>query len=116
MVTLPENKSSQSKPTSKGKDLVKRIAILVALGLVSGIIYDLVAPKIYKLEKEYGFPMGVAHGALMPIALPALLMGNDVPIYAPKNIGRLYKIGYIAGINLCGLLFFGTAFINPKKS
>jgi hypothetical protein len=49
------------------------------------------------------------------VTLPALLMGNDVPIYAVPNQGRHYKIGYIAGINLCGLTFFGAAFWQPRK-
>jgi len=50
----------------------------------------------------------------MPVALPGLLMGKDLPIYAPVNSGRLYKLGYIAGINLCGLLFFGVLFRRPR--
>jgi hypothetical protein len=50
----------------------------------------------------------------MPVALPSLLLGNDVPIYATTSTGRIYKLGYIAGINLCGLLFFGTAFRRPR--
>jgi hypothetical protein len=58
--------------------------------------------------------MGIVHGALMPVALPSLLLGNDVPIYATTSTGRIYKLGYIAGINLCGLLFFGTAFRRPR--
>jgi hypothetical protein len=113
MATLP---GSQEMPSAaRLKSLAKRMATLVLLGLVSGIAYDWAAPRIYKPEQAYGFPLGVVHGALMPVALPSLLMGNDVPIYAPNNTGRFYKIGYIAGINLCGLLFFGTAFIDPKK-
>ncbi len=46
----------------------------------------------------------------MPAALPNLLMGNDVPIYAEKNTGCTYKLGYTAGVNGCGLLFFGFFF------
>jgi hypothetical protein len=42
-------------------------------------------------------------------------MGKDVPIFAQNNNGRIYKVGYIAGINLCGLLFFGLAFSRPRK-
>jgi len=47
------------------------------------------------------------HGALMPLALPNLLIGRDVPIYAVHNTGVSYKIGYTAGVNACGALFFG---------
>ena len=41
-------------------------------------------------------------GALMPAALPGLLMGHDLPIYAVNNTGRGYRIGYILGLNTCG--------------
>ena len=44
------------------------------------------------------------------MALPALVLGRDVSIYSDRNTGRGYKLGYIAGINLCGLVFFGLAF------
>jgi hypothetical protein len=60
--------------------------------------------------------MGILHGALMPVALPSLLLGKDVPIYASASTGRIYKLGYIAGINLCGLIFFGFAFHRPSPA
>ena len=49
-------------------------------------------------------------GALMPAALPGLVGGKDLPIYAPNNLGRPYKIGYILGLNTCGTIYFGIAF------
>ena len=58
---------------------------------------------------------GALHGALMPVAAPSLLLGHDVPIYATANTGRIYKLGYIAGINGCGLVFFGLAFWQPQR-
>jgi hypothetical protein len=48
------------------------------------------------------------------MALPALLMGKDVDIYSMRNVSRGYKLGYIVGINLCGLVFFGGAFWRPR--
>jgi hypothetical protein len=42
-------------------------------------------------------------------------MGKDVNIYSEHNTGRGYKLGYIAGINLCGLAFFGGAFWRPGR-
>ena len=57
-----------------------------------------------------GFGRGVLHGALMPLALPNLLLGSDVTIYASNNTGRTYKLGYTLGVNGCGLLFFGFFF------
>ncbi len=89
--------------------------MVVLLGLVFGFGYDWAAPRLYGPERTAGFRMGVVHGALMPVALPSLLLGKDVPIYAPQGTGRLYKLGYIAGINLCGLIFFGTAFRRPRS-
>jgi len=97
------------------KRLVVKVVSLVILGLVFGLGYDWAAPRLYGPERVTGFPLGVAHGALMPVALPTLLMGNDVPIYTSSPAGRPYKLGYIAGINLCGLLFFGVAFWQPKR-
>lgn len=98
---------------------VKRLALkavtLVLLGLLLGFGYDWAAPRFYGPERLAGFRLGVLHGALMPVALPSLLLGRDVPIYAARNIGRTYKLGYIAGINLCGLVFFGFAFRRPQK-
>ena len=57
-----------------------------------------------------GFARGVAQGALMPLALPYLLVGRDLPIYAPHNTGRMYKLGYTVGVNGCGAIFFGLLF------
>ena len=60
--------------------------------------------------KRAGFGLGVVQGALMPLALPNLAVGNDVAIYSENNTGRTYKLGYIIGVNGCGLLFFGIFF------
>ncbi len=97
------------------KKLALKIATMVLLGVLLGFGYDWAAPRFYGPERLAGFRLGVLHGALMPVALPSLLMGRDVPIYAPLNTGRTYKLGYIAGINLCGLVFFGAAFRQPRK-
>lgn len=53
------------------------------------------------------FGRGMLHGALMPGAMPMLLLGKDVVIYASNNDGRLYKLGYTFGVNACGAVFFG---------
>jgi hypothetical protein len=53
---------------------------------------------------------GALHGALMPLALPSLAIGQDVPIFAEHHTGRTYKLGFVIGVNLCGLLFFGILF------
>jgi hypothetical protein len=104
-----------SPASSWRKRIVMKGASLVLLGLVFGFAYGWAAPRLYDRHTQPGFGLGMVHGALMPIALPALLMGKDVPIFTAQAAGRIYKIGYIAGINLCGLVFFGTAFCQPGK-
>ena len=89
---------------------------LVLVGVLFGWAYAWAAPKLYQPDSVPGFWLGCAHGGLMPIALPSLLMGKDVPIYAERNTGRPYKLGYIAGINLCGFVFFGLLFWQPGRS
>jgi hypothetical protein len=88
---------------------------LVLAGVLLGLCYQkAVSTRLYHAETRAGFWLGTVHGFLMPAALPSLLAGEDVPIFAAKNTGRNYKLGYIAGINLCGLIFFGLAF-RPQK-
>ena len=100
---------------SRLKRLALKVVSLVVSGLVFGAAYNWAVPRCYGPDQVSGFRLGVLHGALMPVALPSLLMGKDVPIYAGNNVGRIYKIGYIAGINLCGLFFFGITFWPSRK-
>ena len=90
------------------------MARVLLTGLLLGWAYAWASPVVYRPDSRPGFWLGSVHGALMPMALPSLLMGKDVPIYAPNSQGRLYKVGYIAGINLCGLIVFGAAFWQPR--
>ncbi len=89
---------------------------LVGVGLLLGAVYSWAGPRLYPAGAAFGFGWGMAHGASMPLALPALVLGRDVPIYAEPNTGRGYKLGYIAGINLCGLVVFGGAFWRPRRA
>ena len=115
MATLPPSQAPTPSLADKLKLLLVKVVVLVLLGILLGLGYDWAAPRLYGADRFTGFRLGVVHGALMPVALPALLMGRDAPIYAANNTGRIYKIGYIAGINLCGMLFFGAAFWRPRK-
>lgn len=115
MATAVSVQTPSRRRTSWVKRLVVKIASLVMLGLVFGFGYDWAAPRLYGPERVASFRLGVVHGAFMPVALPSLLMGNDVPIYTTSLAGRTYKLGYIAGVNLCGLFFFGVAFWQPKR-
>ncbi len=54
-----------------------------------------------------GFGMGVLHGICMPAALPHLLLGLDIPIFAQHSTGRTYKLGITVGINTAGIIFIG---------
>jgi hypothetical protein len=115
---MAETIANQTPPSRRSlwvKRLAVKAATLVLLGLVFGFGYDWAAPRFYSPDRLAGFRLGVLHGALMPVALPSLLLGRDVPIYAANSTGRTYKLGYIAGINLCGLVFFGAAFRQPRK-
>ena len=51
----------------------------------------------------------------MPGAMPTLLLGKDVIIYAQNNNGRLYKLGYTFGVNACGAVFFGVTYFRLAR-
>jgi len=97
------------------KTIVRKAVILVVVGVIFGWVYAWASPHAFPKETDAGFGHGLAHGAMMPMALPSLIIGKDVDIYAANNTGRRYKIGYIAGINICGLVFFGSAFWRPAR-
>ena len=65
-----------------------------------------------RLTSPPGLFRGMLHGAMMPVAWPALLLGHDQDIYAPHNTGRTYKLGYSLGVNTSGLFFFGWLFLS----
>ena len=113
MAPPPLSEIPASASASWVKRLARKAATLILLGLAMGFGYDWAAPRFYGPERVPGFRVGILHGALMPVALPSLLLGKDVPIYAERNQGRIYKLGYIAGINACGFIFFGMAFWRP---
>lgn len=46
----------------------------------------------------------------MPMSMPNLLVGRDITIYSSHNTGVRYKLGYTAGVNGCGAIFFGVLF------
>jgi hypothetical protein len=115
MAASPPDRIAASASFTKARQLAVKITALVVLALLLGFVQDWMTSRYYEPERVAGFHLGVIHGALMPAALPTLLMGKDVAIYAPANEGRSYKIGYILGINLCGTLFFGFAFWRPRS-
>lgn len=112
---MPSTSDPAPTLTPRQKLWLKKIAYFVTASLLLGWFYGWASPRAFPRDKIKGFGYGMLHGALMPLALPSLLMGQNVEIFATDNSGRLYKIGYICGINLCGLSFFGPLFWRPKR-
>jgi len=100
---------------SKTKVIIIKIIALTAISLGLGFTHSWASTRYYQPDYVAGFGAGLMEGALMPAALPGLMAGKDLPIYAPNNLGRPYKIGYILGLNTCGTFFFGVAFWQPKR-
>jgi hypothetical protein len=84
-----------------------RIGIVIALAGCVGWILNRSNESIEARTEAAGFFHGMFHGAAMPCALPGLLIGKEVVIYAPNNAGRIYNLGYTVGVNSCGAIFFG---------
>ena len=82
--------------------------------LVFGWLYGWASPWAFRPDRTAGFGYGMLHGALMPLSLPSLVIGRNVTIYDDNNSGRIYKIGYICGVNICGLVFIGPLFWRPR--
>ncbi len=101
-------------PARKFSGLLARIAGFVCMAFLMGAAMDWSAKRA-RPEEPAGFWWGFVHGALMPTAMPTLLAGRDVTIFAPHNTGVSYKLGYTMGVNGCGALFFGLMFWKPKE-
>jgi len=87
-----------------------RVVIFVLLTFGIGAILNRVAAGLEHDSRPAGFSRGVLQGALMPMALPNLLVGRDVTIYSHVNTGVEYKLGYTTGVNACGAVFFGVLY------
>ena len=115
----PTMSSAQVPPseprTRRVRHWMARTTLIIVVLILFGWFYGWASTRFFPKDTRLGFRYGILHGALMPMALPSLVMGEDVQIYAPNNTGRSYKIGYIAGINACGLVFFGSLFWKPSR-
>ena len=100
---------SQASPSAARK-ILWRILMILFVAVAIGSVLNLLTRSSDSNAGPAGFGKGVLHGVLMPAALPNLLFGKDVSIYAPNNTGRTYKLGYTVGVNGCGLIFFGFFF------
>jgi len=93
-----------------GWKIFLRILVILVLATAIGRSLNLIARSIDRGARPAGFARGMLQGALMPMAMPNLLVGNDVIIYTQNNTGVAYKLGYTAGVNACGAIFFGLFF------
>ena len=91
----------------KGARWLRSLILLVALAVAIGWILKRTTAALDYDGAPAGVGRGILHGALMPLALPNLLVGQDVPIYSARNSGVPYKLGYTLGVNACGAIFFG---------
>src|SRR5277367_6500316 len=107
--------SDYARITARRKFWLQKIAVFLSVSALVGLFYGWSSPRAFPKNKTFGFGYGMLHGALMPLALPSLLLGQNVEIFATDNSGRPYKIGFICGINLCGLSFFGPLFWRPGR-
>jgi hypothetical protein len=108
------NQIAPANSMSLVRFIVIKSIMLIAVCVILGVAQAWMAALSYKPSQVAGFPVGIWHGMLMPAALPGMLMGQDLPIYAPNNTGRTYNIGYAMGVNGCGTLFFGVMFWRPR--
>jgi hypothetical protein len=105
-----DTQSSTPQPMSRRRKILKRIFSFLLVAACVGFGIRAVSAQLSKSTEPAGFARGMLQGALMPGALPNLIVGNDVIIYAPNNTGRTYKLGYTFGVNACGAIFFGWFF------
>lgn len=112
---MSPNSNPASNLCARRKFWIRKIAIFLIASVLVGWFYGWSSPRAFPKNKTYGFGYGMLHGALMPLALPSLLLGEDVQLFSMNNSGRFYKIGYICGVNACGLGFFGPLFWRPKR-
>jgi hypothetical protein len=97
-------------PVSLTRKILLRILSFLLVAFIIGCVTSFFTNMTNKEAGPAGFGRGIIHGALMPCALPNLLVGRDVTIYALNNTGRTYKLGYTVGVNGCGAIFFGVFF------
>jgi len=114
VVEMPPTSDHPEIPDARRKWWFRKIITFLAASLLLGVFYSWSSPRAFPKDASFGFGYGMMHGALMPMALPSLILGQDVEIFAPENTGCNYKIGFILGINACGLVFFGPLVWRPR--
>jgi hypothetical protein len=110
MLATQDKEATLPKSLRIGLALLQRIIVWFVLAFTIGFCLNRLGTHFAHDPRPAGFTRGSIQGALMPMAMPNLLFGGDVTIYAPHNTGRTYKLGYTVGVNGCGALFFGVFF------
>jgi len=90
--------------------LLATLLTTLLLAAIIGWLIHQAAAAMDRSQSPAGFGRGLIQGTLMPMAMPNLLVGHDVTIYAQNNTGVGYKLGYTLGVNICGAIFFGIFF------
>ena len=112
--TMRENEISAS-PARRWRRALSRLLFYLLLAAAIGWTLNRIGLSMQRNPRAAGFSRGIIQGALMPMAMPNLLVGNDVAIYSQNNTGLTYKLGYTLGVNGCGALFFGFFFWRVRR-
>ena len=107
MTNHPSDNPAAGPPWPK---ILRRMLTTILMAALIGWLIHQLASVMDHSQSPAGFARGMVQGALMPAALPNLLVGSDVVIYAQNNTDISYKLGYITGVNVCGAIFFGIFF------
>ena len=107
---MTHRQAQVSPPKSGRRRVLFRIAAILLVLTLLGAITRFASAALERNRNPAGFFQGLLQGALMPCALPNLLVGKDVVIYTQHNAGVPYKLGYTTGVNACGAIFFGVFF------
>jgi len=102
--------SNPNGPRKNWRGPTSRLLVFLVIAAVAGTLLNRAGRALGQDGRPAGFGRGMVEGALMPMAWPNLLIGRDVAIYSTENVGVPYKLGYTAGVNGCGALFFGVLY------
>jgi len=107
--TMSKSAASIQGQTTRWR-IVFRVLVIIVAATIVGRSLNLIARTMNSNAQPAGFARVMLQGALMPMAMPNLLVGKDIIIYSQNNTGVSYKLGYTAGVNACGAIFFGLFF------
>ena len=111
---MSEN-DNQAVTTRRWRRVLSRLLFYLLLAAAIGWTLNRIGLSMQRNPRAAGFSRGIIQGALMPMAMPNLLVGSDVAIYSQNNTGVSYKLGYTLGVNACGALFFGFFFWRVRR-